>query len=235
MNTAARVKASLRSQADPEKAAFYPRFFRAEPGGYGEGDRFLGVTVPKQRRVARQARGLAPGQIRKLLADPFHECRLTGLLILVDRYERADDAGKDEAAALYLDSLDQVNNWDLVDSSAHKILGPHLREGDRTLLYDLARSGDLWRQRVAVIATFAYIATGDFADTFALADLLLGHPHDLIHKAVGWAIREVGNRDREAMEAFLAPRYERMPRTMLRYAIEKLPEERRQDYLKGRI
>ena len=229
------MKGALKELADPEKAAFLPSFFRTGPGEYGEGDRFLGVVVPNQRRVARRARGIPLDQIRRLLADPFHECRLTALYILVDRYARGDAEERARIVQLYLSSLDRVNNWDLVDSSAHKILGAHLKDGDRSLLYELADSGELWRQRIAIIATHDYIRDGDFTDTLALADRLLDHDHDLIHKAVGWMIREVGNRDREAMEAFLAPRYGRMPRTMLRYAIEKLPEDRRQAYLKGTV
>lgn len=235
LSTARAVKAALRAAADPEKAEFYPRFFRTGKGEYGEGDRFLGVTVPKQRRLAKQARDLAHGQVEVLLADPYHECRLTGLLILVDQYAKGDSAEQEAAAALYLDNLHRVNNWDLVDSSAHKILGAHLRDRDRSLLYELARSGELWRQRIAMIATLQYIREGDFKDTLALADILLHHEHDLIHKAVGWMIREVGKMDQATMEAFLATRYQSMPRTMLRYAIEKLPPERRKSYLDGHV
>ncbi len=235
LTTAEAVERALEREADPAKAAFYPRFFRAGPGEYGEGDRFLGVTVPKQRRIARRCRTLELDEVARLLRSPFHECRLTALFILVDRFGREkEEADRRAVVDVYLANLDRVNNWDLVDASAHKILGAHLADGDRTLLYDLARSGDLWRQRIAVIATHDYIRAGQFSDTFALADLLLDHSHDLIHKAVGWMLREVGNQDRAAMEAFLGPRYAAMPRTMLRYAVEKLPEPRRQDYLKGR-
>ncbi|NNF28865.1 MAG: DNA alkylation repair protein [Gemmatimonadetes bacterium] len=235
MTTAAAVRAALRAVADPEKAAFYPRFFRAGPGEYGEGDRFMGVTVPKQRRIAKRCRTLPLRSVRALLRDPFHECRLTGLFVMVDRFGRTAGAERKAVVDLYLDHLDCVNNWDLVDASAHKILGAWLADGDRGLLYDLAASGHLWRQRIAIIATHDYIQAGDFDDTLALADRLMDHPHDLIHKAVGWMIREVGKQDQGVMEDFLASRYRAMPRTMLRYAIEKLPEERRRAYLEGRV
>ena len=235
LTSAGAVRDALRAVADPEKAAFYPRFFRTGPGEYGEGDRFIGVTVPKQRRIARRCRSLPLRSIRALLGDPFHECRLTALFVMVDRYSRTDGAERQAIVDLYLDNLDSVNNWDLVDASAHKILGAHLADEDRGLLYDLAASGELWRQRISIIATHDYIQAGDFEDTLALADRLLDHPHDLIHKAVGWMIREVGKKDRNVMEEFLGPRYPSMPRTMLRYAVEKLPEARRRAYLEGRV
>jgi len=235
LKTARAAEAALKTEADPEKAAFYPRFFRTGPGEYGEGDSFLGVTVPKQRRIARRCRTMPLDEVTRLLRSPYHECRLTALFILVDRFGRGrEEADRQAVVDVYLENLDRVNNWDLVDASAHKILGAHLAQGDRDFLYDLARSGDLWQQRIAIIATHDYIRAGQFSDTFALADLLMDHPHDLIHKAVGWMLRDVGNHDRAAMEGFLGPRYADMPRTMLRYAIEKLPEGRRQDYLKGR-
>lgn len=235
LTSAAAVRDALREVADPEKAAFHPRFFRAGPGEYGEGDRFIGVTVPKQRRIAKRCRTLPLKSIRALLRDPFHECRLTALFVMVDRYGRSSEIERREVVNVYLDHLDYVNNWDLVDASAHKILGAHLAKRDRGLLYDLAASGDLWRQRISIIATHDHIKAGEFDDTLALADRLLDHPHDLIHKAVGWMLREVGNRNRAVMEDFLVPRYRSMPRTMLRYAIAKLPEGRRRAYLEGRV
>ena len=235
LTSAAAVRDELRAVADPEKAAFYPRFFRTAPGEYGEGDRFLGVTVPKQRRIAKRCRALPLRSVQALLRDPYHECRLTALFIMVERFARTTGAERDAVVRLYLDNLDYVNNWDLVDASAHKILGAHLADGDRRLLYELASSGHLWRQRIAIIATHDYIQAGDFDDTLALADHLIDHPHDLIHKAVGWMVREVGNQDQAVMERFLRTRYRSMPRTMLRYAIEKLPEDRRKAYLEGRV
>jgi len=235
MTTKARVVAELKQRADAEKAAFYPSFFKTGKGEYGEGDVFLGVTVPHQRRVARAFRDLPQREIAKLLSDRRHECRLTGLLILVEQYERGDEQARAKAAQFYLDKLDRVNNWDLVDLTAHKILGPHLEDTDRSLLDELAASDHLWRQRVAIIATFHYIRQDDFRDTKRIARALINHPHDLIHKAVGWMLREMGKRDRAELERFLKPRYKKMPRTMLRYAIERLPEGLRKKYLAGKV
>ncbi len=233
MSAAAEVKAELRKVADPEKAAFYPRFFKAGPGEYGEGDRFLGVSVPKQRKIARRFRELARDQLQILLADRFHECRLTALLILVEQFRRAGPDARDEIVRVYLDHLERVNNWDLVDSSAPQILGAWLEDRDRSPLYELAQSGHLWRQRIAIVSCLHFIKRGELEDALAISDLLLDHPHDLIHKAVGWMLREVGKQDLGVLEGFLRPRYRRMPRTMLRYAIEKLEERRRRAYLKG--
>jgi len=232
--SAKEVRAELRALADPEKAAFFPRFFKAGPGEYAEGDRFLGVTVPKQRALAKRYRALPTRSVRSLLRDPIHECRLTALLILVLQFERGDAETRDEIAQFYLDHLDHVNNWDLVDSSAHKILGPWLEARDRALLDELAASDHLWRQRVAVLSTYHYIKQGDFDDFLRIAETLVDHEHDLIHKAVGWMLREVGNRDLHVEEAFLKRHYQTMPRTMLRYAIEKFPEAKRKRYLRGK-
>ena len=233
--TASQIRADLRSLADPDKAAFYPRFFKAGPGECAEGDRFLGVTVPEQRRVAKRYRSLPRRSVRSLLRDPFHECRLTALLILVLQFERGDAVERERIVRFYLDHLDWVNNWDLVDTSAHKILGAWLESRDRSMLYELASSGHLWRRRVAVIATYHFIRQGDFQDTLELAARLRDHEHDLIHKAVGWMLREIGNRDLAAEEEFLARHYRDMPRTMLRYATEKFEPPRRKAYLAGRV
>ena len=245
--SATEVRRELRALADPVKAAFFPRFFKAGPGEYAEGDRFLGVTVPKQRKLAKRYRELPRRSVRSLLRDPYHECRLTALLILVLQFEGASrkprgattaeqlETERNDIARFYLDHLDFVNNWDLVDSSAHKILGPWLEDRDRSLLDALAASGHLWRQRVAVIATLHFIKQGDFTDLLRLAETLRDHEHDLIHKAVGWMLREVGERERAIEESFLARHYRRMPRTMLRYAIEKFPEARRKAYLRGAV
>lgn len=233
--TKAKVLSALQAEADPEKAAFYPSFFKTGKGEYGEGDKFIGVTVPKQRRIAKKFRELSRGEIAKLLKDRRHECRLTALLILVEQYQRADAPTQSKIAEFYLQNLDYVNNWDLVDSSAHKILGPHLQGGNRQLLYKLVDSGHLWRQRVAIIATLHYIKQDDFRDTKKISLALLQHEHDLIHKAVGWMLREMGKRDRSELEKFLRPRYQKMPRTMLRYAIEKLPATLRKKYLAGTV
>ena len=233
--SAGQLRAELRSLADPDKAAFYPRFFKAGPGEYAEGDRFFGVTVPLQRKVAKRYASLPQRSLRSLLRDPVHECRLTALLVLVLQFERGGVAERERIVRFYLGHLDFVNNWDLVDSSAHKILGPWLEGRDRSLLYELAASGHLWRQRVAMIATYHFIRRDDFEDALELAARLRDHNHDLIHKAVGWMLREVGNRDRAVEENFLASHYREMPRTMLRYAIEKFEPDRRKAYLAGTL
>ncbi len=229
------IERELAELGDPEIAAFLARFFKTGPGEYGEGDRFLGIRVPVLRRLARKHQSLGLPDCRVLLTSSYHEARLLGLLILVRAYDRGDEAKREEIYRLYLDHLPYVNNWDLVDSSAEHIVGRHLRNRDRWILYDLARSSSVWERRIAIMATFHYVKAGSFDETLRIADLLLTDPHDLIHKAVGWMLREVGKRDRAVAEAFLRPRYKRMPRTMLRYAIEKYPEPLRQRYLRGEV
>ncbi len=225
----------MKALVRPEKAAFLPKFFKVYPGGYGEGDVFLGVVVPDTRKVARHWRRARMRTIATLLDDAHHELRLCGLLILVDQFKQSNDTGRQALVDLYLAKIDRVNSWDLVDISAPNTIGLWLMNRDRALLDELLDSGQLWRQRIAMLATLAFIRENDFADTLRIADVLLHHEHDLIHKAVGWMLREVGNRNCETLEDFLATRYNAMPRTMLRYAIEKLPESRRQDYLRGRV
>lgn len=231
------IKNSLLSQTDPEKAAYLPKFFKAYPGGYGEGDEFIGVSVPNQRETARKYyKDISLAETGELLRDPVHECRLTALFILVLKYEKAKTAAEQQAiVGLYLENVAHINNWDLVDSSAGQILGAYLSDKDKSLLYDFARSGDLWRQRIAIIATFRLIRAGRYDDTLRLAEILLDHRHDLIHKAVGWMLREVGERDFATEVAFLKDHYQRMPRTTLRYAIEKFPEDLRRRFLSGEV
>tara|TARA_R110002049_G_scaffold4601_1_gene31669 strand:+ start:57466 stop:58179 length:714 start_codon:yes stop_codon:yes gene_type:complete len=229
--TAAAVKRDLRLHCNEEKAAFFPRFFKSGKGEYAEGDKFLGVVVPDQRRVAKKYRELPLDQINKLLTDPYHECRLTGLFVLVARYERAEDRCRQVLVDFYLANLDHVNNWDLVDSSAHKILGDWLLDKPRTILFTLADSGHLWRQRVSVIACLTLIKQGEYKEIKRLAKQFLTHEHDLIHKAVGWMLREMGKMDEGELIRFLDRHTAKMPRTMLRYAIEKLPADVRRDYL----
>jgi 3-methyladenine DNA glycosylase AlkD len=235
--SAAAVRTALAELADPERAAGMARYFQARPGGYGEGDRFLGVAVPPQRAIAkRHAAGLSLADVDELLSSPWHEERLTALLVLVQRFQRADGEERRRIVDLYLSRRDRVDNWDLVDASAPYLLGPWLlRSGEWALLDQLAASGSVWDRRIAVMATFAGIRAGRYDETLQLADRLLTDPADLVHKAVGWMLREVGNRDLACAEAFLAPRYGRMPRTMLRYAIERFPADRRRDYLAGRV
>jgi len=235
MREAARTLcAELDGAGDPERAEHLQRFSRTGPGEYGEGDRFLGLRVPEVRAIARRHRELSLPDLADVLASAWHEHRQAALFVLTDRYRRAAPAEREAVVAFYLEHLDAVNSWDLVDGSAPHILGAHLLDRDRAVLYELAGSRHLWRQRVAVLATFAFIRADEFQDTLRLAELLRDHPHDLIHKAVGWMLREVGKRDRAAEERFLDRHAAHMPRTMLRYAIEKFEPERRRSYLQRR-
>jgi 3-methyladenine DNA glycosylase AlkD len=233
--TAREVLRELEALGDPTAAAGAQRYFKTGPGQYGAGDRFLGIRASPLRALARKHQSLGVAGCRTLLRSPWHEARLLGLLILARAYGRADAAARNEIYRLYLDSTDRINNWDLVDCSAPHVVGRHLEERSRAILPRLARSESIWERRIAILATQHFIRAGDFEDTFRIADLLLEDDHDLIHKAVGWMLREVGNRDRATEEAFLRTRYPRMPRTMLRYAIEKFPEPLRKRYLRGEI
>jgi 3-methyladenine DNA glycosylase AlkD len=225
------VMRALAALGTPEKAKTSAWFFKTGAGQYGHGDVFLGVTVPEQRKLAKDHAALPLAELETLLASKVHEHRLTALLILVRQFEHGDAAAQARIARFYLANRKAVNNWDLVDGSAPYILGRFLLGGDRAILYRFARSRDLWERRIAIIATFAFIRAGDFADTLAIAKLLLSDTHDLIHKAVGWMLREVGNRAPEAERRFLAEHAAAMPRTMLRYAIEKFPERERKAFL----
>ena len=228
------IRDELARAADPEKAAFFPRFFKTGPGQYAEGDVFLGVTVPEQRRIARRHKLLPLEQLRPLLLSEVHEHRFTGFVILVEKFEREDAPGRDRLFAFCREHLAGVNNWDLVDLVAPRLMGVHLLEHPehKSLLDELVRSSVLWERRIAIMATFAFIRAGTFSDTLRLAELLLQDTHDLMHKAVGWMLREVGNRELASEEAFLDRHAGVMPRTMLRYAIEKFPPERRAHYMK---
>jgi 3-methyladenine DNA glycosylase AlkD len=234
MVTAA-IQRELDSLADPRHAAVLQRFFKTGPGQYGEGDRFRGLRVPVLRKIARKYRHLSLAEIEQLLQSTFHEDRLLALLILIDHYYRRDDAGRDGIHRFYLDHTGWVNNWDLVDVSAPHLVGHYLMDRSKDPLTRLAASRVMWERRMAIIATFHFIKQGDYDDTLRVARLLLGDPEDLIHKAVGWMLREVGKREVEAAEAFLQAHYRNMPRTMLRYAIERFPEARRQAYLRGAV
>ena len=231
----AAIRKELESLADPRHAAILQRFFKTGPGQYGEGDRFRGLRVPVLRKVAGKYRHLSLAETGRLLQSAFHEDRLLALLILIDHYYRRDDASRDEIHRFYLDHTGWVNNWDLVDASAPHLVGHYLNHRAKDPLTRLAASGVLWERRIAIIATFHFIKQGDYDDTLTVARLLLGDPEDLIHKAVGWMLREVGKREVTAAEAFLQVHYRNMPRTMLRYAIERFPEARRQAYLKGAV
>ena len=227
------VITELQGMGDPAIAAHSQRFFKTGPGEYGEGDIFLGIRVPELRKLSNRYRDLELKEVRQLLGSNYHEARLLALLILVQQFKRGDAELQKAIYTIYLDSTGLINNWDLVDSSAHLIVGPYLQDKDRSMLYRLARSDSLWERRIAIMATFHYIRGNSYTDTLALAEILLHDPHDLIHKSVGWMLREVGKRDRPSLVEFLSRHYPSMPRTMLRYAIEKLDEEERQAYLKG--
>lgn len=227
--TVADARADLRAQADPGVARVLQGFFKTAPGEYGAGDVFLGVKVPPVRALAKRCRDLPLDGVLELLRSRFHEERLLALIVLVLKYADGDEPLRQQVYDLYLANTAFVNNWDLVDVSAHLIVGPHLagRRGKAPLLA-LARSASVWERRIAVIATSHYIRRGEHATTLRLAKLLLRDPHDLMHKAVGWMLREVGKRDVAALRGFLDEHHKAMPRTMLRYAIERLdPGERR--------
>jgi 3-methyladenine DNA glycosylase AlkD len=229
------VRKKLATLARPGIAEVARRFFKTGPGEYGEGDTFRGIKVPSIRAVAREFRELPFHEAKRLLASPFHEDRLAALFILTSRFRRGDDALRSRIFKLCLGGARWINNWDLVDSSAPYILGAYLEDRDRAPLYSLARSKNLWERRMAMLATQHFIRQGDFADALRIADMLLHSEEDLLHKAVGWMLREIGKRDRAAEEKFLKRRYRSMPRTMLRYAIEHFPEARRKAYLAGGI
>ncbi len=228
------------AHADPAQVAGLSRFFKTGPGQYGEGDKFLGIKVPVTREVVKECwRETGPDDLEECIASEYHELRLATLLALVEIFRHAGkkaysglEMTKDDCVRFYLSHMDRINNWDLVDLSCYPLLGEWLLDKDRMLLYDLARGGQtIWEQRIGIVSTMAFIRHGQVQDTFNIADILLHHPHDLIHKAVGWLLREAGKRDKAALVAFLQPRCRTMPRTMLRYAIEKFPEDERRQYL----
>jgi 3-methyladenine DNA glycosylase AlkD len=240
--TAPAVRRRLHARAVPGNVAILQRFFKTGPGEYGAGDRFIGVNVPGIRAVCRECRGVANAVVLQLLRSKVHEERLLALLMLVDRFEHGAgpaDANIEESRRrvyeTYLANTAFINNWDLVDASAPQIVGRWLQSRSRAPLVRLARSASLWERRIAIVATFAFIRAREFGDTFRIADLLLNDEHDLIHKATGWMLREVGKRDGAALRAYLSRRYRRMPRTALRYAIERFPGAERQAYLTGRV
>jgi 3-methyladenine DNA glycosylase AlkD len=227
------LKRELAQAADAERARKLARFFKTGKGEYGEGDEFLGITVPAQRVLAKKYRHLGLEDIGRLLRSGKHEHRLTGLLILVVQYQAGDSASRKNVFDFYLQHTRHINNWDLVDASAPYIVGEHLVSRSRRVLYHLAKSSDLWERRTAMVATAAFIRRGDLKDTFAIATQLLADKHDLIRKAIGWMLREAGKHSRAEMLYFLRCNYSRIPRTTLRYAIEHLPQAQRKSALKG--
>ena len=230
----------ITARADASQVEGLSRFFKTGPGQYGEGDKFLGIKVPVTREVVKACwRETTLQDMEACIASEYHEVRLAALLALVEIFAHAKrfpvkpSISQQDCVDFYLAHTDRINNWDLVDLSCYPLLGVWLLDKDRQLLYDLARNGKtLWEQRIGIVSTMTFIRHGQLQDTFDIADILLNHPHDLIHKAVGWLLREAGKRDKEALVTYLEPRYQTMPRTMLRYAIEKFPEAERQQYLK---
>jgi 3-methyladenine DNA glycosylase AlkD len=228
------VSQALHQVATPERAKANAWFFKTGPGQYGEGDKFVGVTVPQQRKVAKQFKDLPLKELEKLIKSPWHEERLTGLFILVNQYQKADDKTQKSIAGFYHKNRSHVNNWDLVDSSAPYILGDYLLNHSSSVLYRLAKSRSVWDRRIAIITTLNFIRFGQYEDTLKLAEQLLGDKHDLIQKAVGWMLREMGKRDRTTLLQFLEKHADAMPRTALRYAIEHLSPQQRSYYMKKR-
>ncbi len=225
----------LKSLADSERAARSASYFKTGPGEYGHGDKFLGIRAPVIRQAVRQYREASLSTAAKLLKSEYHEIRLFALLLLVSRFARGDAAEQEEIYRLYLNNTRYINNWDLVDSSAPYIVGAYLQDKDQSILHQLAASSSLWERRIAVLATFWFIRDGEFDDALCIAEHLLNNPEDLIHKAVGWQLREIGNRNKAAEVAFLRTHHRNMPRTMLRYAIEKFGENERRRYLSGAV
>ena len=225
----------LRRRADPVRAEHSERYFKTGPGEYGEGDRFLGIRVPEIRALVRKCGTVPPESIQALLMSPFHEERLFALLLMVRYFAKGDEQARMALYTLYLENIHYVNNWDLVDSSASHIIGGYLENRDKRILYKLAESPSVWERRIAVIATFQFIKSNQFDDALKLAHLLLEDKADLIHKAVGWLLREVGKRDMDIEKTYLMAHYKMMPRTMLRYAIERFPAQERKKFLSGEI
>jgi len=224
-----KIKSELEKKRNLERARINSRFFKTSKGEYGEGDIFLGLTVPEIRIIARKYANITFEDIEKLIYSKFHEYRLVALLILVEKFKKT---GGKKVVDFYLSHSKQVNNWDLVDLSAYKILGAYLFDKDKSILYKFARSKNLWQRRIAIISTFYFINNDRFMETLKISEILLSDEHELIHKAVGWMLREIGKKDPKIEEEFLRKHYKNMPRTMLRYAIEKFSEEKRRYYLK---
>lgn len=228
------LKKDLLKLRNPGLAKLLSRFFKTGKGEYGYGDVFLGIKVPEQRKIAKKYPDLPLKELQELLSSKIHEYRLVSLFILIDKYKKADEKGKKAIVDFYLKNTKNINNWDLIDLSSNKILGDYLIDKTKSVLYRLARSKSLWERRIAVMATFTFIANNNFNDTLKISEILLNDKHDLIHKAAGWMLREIGKRNQAMEEKFLKKHYKKMPRTMLRYAIEKFDEGKRAYYLKRR-
>jgi 3-methyladenine DNA glycosylase AlkD len=229
------VHKRLKKLGNKEHATVSQRFFKTGPGEYGEGDIFIGIRVPVLRKLVKEYKDLPVSDIKILLRSPLHEERLFAILLFVRKFETGDDDIKKNIYDLYLKSTEFINNWDLVDTSAEHIVGAYLTDKSKRPLYRLAKSNRLWERRIAIMATFHFIKRREFSETLKISNMLLADRHDLIHKATGWMLREIGKRDLKTEETFLKVHYKKMPRTMLRYAIEKFSEKKRQRYLKGTI
>jgi len=231
-----KAREEIRALANKEIAQHSLRFFKTDKGEYGHGDLFLGVRAPKIRSIAKRHIDISITDMETLIRSKYHEERFLGLIILVNKYAKTKDKkNQNQLYKIYVSSFKYINNWDLVDVTCPHVTGKHLIDKDRTILYKWAKSEDLWTKRIAMVSTFSFIRKNDLEDTFKIAEILLQDKHDLIHKAVGWMLREAGKRDIKKEEIFLKKHYKTMPRTMLRYAIERFPEAKRQKYLKGRI
>jgi len=229
--TLQQLKKETKRMADSKRAKLFRGFFKTGKGEYGEGDIFYGITVPESRRIAEKYKNLEFSEYQKIFKSKVHEERLIAVLILVHNFENGSQKNRKRIYDFYLKSARYINNWDLVDLSAHKILGAYLSGKTKTILYELAKSKNIWERRIAIIATAWFIKNKEFADTLKISETLLKDEHDLIHKAVGWMLREVGKRNIKTEEKFLKKHYKKMPRTMLRYAIERFPEKKRKFYL----
>jgi 3-methyladenine DNA glycosylase AlkD len=227
------IKKELHALKDPEKAEILSRFFKTGKGQYGEGDIFLGIKMPKQRIIAKKYIDTDLDEIQKLLTSPVHEHRMVALLILTYKYPKSTEKEKKKIVEFYLSNTKYINNWDLVDVTTPKIVGEYLlyKPNERKILYNFAKSANLWKRRIAILSTFTFIRNRDFKDAFKISEILVNDKHDLIHKAVGWMLREIGKKDLAAEENFLQKHYRKMPRTMLLYAIERFPEEKRKHYM----
>jgi 3-methyladenine DNA glycosylase AlkD len=228
------LKKELRSYADKEKAKVLQGFFKTGKGQYGEGDVFAGITVPEQRKIAKKYIDIKLSEIEKLLNSKIHEHRLTGFIILTYKYEVADEKNKKVIFNFYIKNRKYANNWDIVDVTAPNVIGEYLLNKEKDILYKFAKSKNLWERRIAIISTLRFIKNDSFKDTLKISEILLKDKHDLINKAVGWMLREVGKKDQKVEEDFIKKYYKNMSRTTLRYAIERFPEKKRQMYLKLR-
>ena len=229
----AQIRKKLRDLASPARRRILTSFFKCGPGEYGEGDEFLGITVPQVRQLIPLGCSLSLYDLRQMLSSRFHEERMLALLIVIENFQMENDAGKKKYFDFYLQNRSAANNWDLVDLTAYKVVGVYLEKRPKALLFKLAKSKNLWDRRIAIVSTLQFIRNENLKPTFALVDILINDSEDLMHKACGWMLREAGKKDQKALEKFLKIYAHKMPRTMLRYAIEKFPESKRQFYLKN--